>query len=242
MLYPIIGMAIFFCIWAVGAAIYDNPLLLESPWVTFLAAIRLLGRSNFWLRIFNSFITSLVSFFVSFLVALVLSLVSVLFDVQKIFSPVITIIRSVPTMAVIILILLWTDARATPVVVAALITMPVLYSSFMVSLKSTQKELIETAQVFGCGRWGIIKFVFLPSLKRAMIEGWASGLSLSLKVVISAEIFASTKNSVGQFIKAANINLETANVLATAILVAFLCILIEFLIRLSLKSKRLRLE
>lgn len=238
-MYPIIGMAIFFCIWAIGAYVYDNPLLLENPFVTLKAAFKLLTEGNFWLRIANSFFSSLISFCFSFIVALFLAIISVIFKIQKIFEPIITIIRSVPTMAIIILILLWTDAKTTPIIVAALITMPVLYSSFMVSLKGIQKELIETAEVFGCGRLKVIRYVFLPGLKRAIIEGWASGLSLSLKVVISAEIYASTKNSVGQFIKVANINLETANVLATAILVAFLCIIIEFLIRLLLKNKRL---
>lgn len=236
LLFPVIGLTGFFVAWSIAAAVYNKPLLLTGPWVTALTAVKLLGTGNFWLRIGFTLLISVASFAISFVFALGLALLSVLVGIKNVFSPVLTIIRAVPTVAVITLIMVWTNASVTPIVVGVLIALPVLYTSFLVTLASADKDLIGTALVFGCGKAGLVRFVYLPLLRRSLIENSASGLSLTLKVVISAEIIVSAKNSIGQFIESARISFEAAEPLAAALLVAFLCILLEFLIRLPLKA------
>jgi len=234
LLFPVAGLAVFFTVWAIAAAALGVPLFLPGPWTTFIAALKLLSTGDFWMRMGFSFGVSVASFAVSFVLALALSLLSILFGLKSAFSPLLTIIRSVPIAAVMTLIWFWTGARITPMIVGALIVLPVLYASFFVTLSSADRDLLGTARVFGCGRAGLVRFVYLPLLRHSLIESSASGLSLTLKVVISAEIVVSTVNSMGGLIDARSSPDATGHLAAT-LLVAFFCILIEFLVRLPLR-------
>ena len=134
-------------------------------------------------------------------------------------------------MAVVLLFIIWTDSNVTPVLVTVLVLFPMIYSSFAVSLKDVDKDLVETAKVFGASKMQMIKIVYVPQILPALVDAVASGISLGLKVVVSAEVLAQSFNSIGWLMQESRFMFDTAKLMALTIAVVAICMAVEAIIR-----------
>jgi len=237
--FPLVGIAGFLVVWGAAYIFYGMPFILPSPLSALRGAGRLLTEASFWRAFAGTFLRSLIAFLVSFGLALVLALFCAVFNTKQIFAAPIAVIRSVPTMVVISLFLLWTgSASATPVLIAVLVIFPTIYSSFTAGIEKTPLSAIESAKVYGANRAELIRFVYAPSLASNIVENIASGFSLTLKLIVSAEFMVWTRNSVGALIYYDRIHFRTDRVMAAALLVAVFCIIFEYSARFFIKSER----
>jgi ABC-type nitrate/sulfonate/bicarbonate transport system permease component len=106
------------------------------------------------------------------------------------FAPLVTALRSLPTLAVTLVLLTWFQAGGTPIAVAFLALFPMLYTGI-------DKHLLDIGKVYGASAKNKIFRVYLPLSAPYILRESAAALSFSLKLVVSAEVVASTARSLG---------------------------------------------
>lgn len=234
--YPFAAVGIIVALWAIFAAVIDMELIVPSIGATTEKLGNLLGGAAFYRAVGNTLLRTLASFFIGAFSALVLSLVSLNKACFKFLSPVIKIVRSVPTMSVILLTVIWMEPATSPIFVAFLINFPIMYSGFYSAFSGVDKDLVSMSNVYGVKAKDKIFSLYLPSVAPAAFDCMQSAIGLTVKIVISAEVIAQTRYSMGIAMQAARGYLETAELLAWTLAAVVLSYLLELAVFLLKKA------
>ncbi len=190
--------------WVVVAAIVGNSYLLPSLSITLKEGVALLGQGAFWTAFFSTFFRAMIAFVGSFSLGAGLAVLAYVFSrFANFIFPIVSFFRSLPTLAVLLMILLWTNANVAPMLVAGLVLFPMSFSMVYSSLTSVDRELIEMSNVYRVTRGKMIKQLFVPSVLPSVGVELATTLSFSLKLIVSAEIMSNTFQSIGGQMQAA---------------------------------------
>lgn len=221
------GVVFLLLVWLVAYFAVGNSYVLPSFWEAFGVAGKLFTEGNFYLSLWNTLLRTLCAFLVSFLLGAGLALASCLIaPVRAFFAPFFSVVRSVPTLAVMLMILLWTSPSFAPVVVTVLVLLPTVYAEALASFEGVKEEyggFLTAYAVTGAKKIFVVYLGgALPSLA---LEG-GSALSLGLKITVSAEVLAATYLSLGGMMQESQIYLEIPRLFALTVV----CVLIGFLL------------
>ncbi|MFQ7078776.1 MAG: ABC transporter permease [Christensenellaceae bacterium] len=179
--------------WLAVHALVKNDYLFPSFGDSMREAGRLLMDKDFWHAFSGTFLRTLAAFFLSFTGASVLAVVAYLVPpVGRFLAPLVSVLRSLPTMAVILIILVWTTPKTAPVVVAFLALFPLLYAGISAALASVDPKLVEMSRVYRVPVRKRIFGLYLPSAAPYALREASAALSFSLKLTVSAEVLANT--------------------------------------------------
>lgn len=224
--YPLLGAAIFVGIWWIAAACVGVEIILPAPNVVFGRFFGLFADGKFWLSLGYSVGRTLLSFALSFVLALALAVPAKFSEAfAGVLRPLVTVLRSVPTIAVILLILVFLPSGQVPVLISFLIVFPLLYEGFLSALKGVDPELAEMSRIYRVPKRVQIARCYIPAILPQVFAASRSALGLGLKVIVAAEALASTGMSLGRLMQIANVSFDSAGLLAytiMAILVSFL--------------------
>ena len=226
--YPLIAFGLMLAVWAIVAAAKGDKFLFPYPGEVLNGYFELLGTAAFWVALSGSLGRIILCFLIAFSAALVLSLAGgTLRPVHRVLSPVISVLRSAPTMAFILLAMIWIDYNKIPVSVGLLIAFPVLYSAFYAAITGVDSDLLQMAKVYGVSRFNTVRFIYVPSIMPAVFEGSRSTISLTAKTVIAAEILCAVKDSLGQGMQRANLTFQIAELMSWVISAIVLSFVLE---------------
>ena len=232
-LYPAIVVVATLVLWQVLAIILDATLILPTPKDSFLQFFKYLGQRDFWLALLNTFWRSTYSFALAFVVAVGFALLStVSATARKLILPFIAIVRSIPTMSIILILVIWMSPQSAPAVVAVIVTAPTLFSAFLGAVDSVDKKLVQMSKVYKVSTKDMVTKLYLPSMAPQLFESCAGGFSLNVKLIIAAEALAYTSNSIGKNMQIAKINIEPTQLFALTLFAVLLGVLTEAVIRL----------
>ncbi len=230
--YPALVTVATLLLWYVAALIIDVKLILPTPIDAFRQFFAYFAQTEFWAALGNTFLRAVYSFAIGFAVAIILASLSATFSVaRKIINPFVAIIRSVPTMSVILLLTIWLSAALTPTAVAMIVIFPTLYTAFLAAIDSVDKNLLQMSKVYGVSKKDIVFKLYIPNMLPQMFENVAAGFSLNLKLVIAAEALALSRNSIGKMMQYAKVAIEPAQLFALTIAAVILGVICETVIR-----------
>ncbi|HIY77927.1 MAG TPA: ABC transporter permease subunit [Candidatus Borkfalkia excrementavium] len=230
--YPVAVVAAVFAVWAIAAKVKGIPVILPSPKSAFSALGKLLSGSYFWRSLAGTLWRACYSFLISFFIALVLAVLAKSSrHAAGVIQPFMSVVRAVPTMAIIYILIIWFSRSLAPVVVAIVVICPTLYSVFLSAIASVDPKLYEMSKVYRVRKADVVFKLYIPNMAPALFEGSASGFSLNVKLIIAAEALASTEDSLGLIMKGSNMNLETARLFAVTIAAVLLSVICEWAIR-----------
>ena len=233
-LYPIILILIIFLIWYFASIAVNSEFILPTPTQTLNDFFLLLSTKTFWLSFSHTLLRTFISFIFSFLLASVLAMLSFQFKIfSKILSPLVSILRATPTIAVILLFLIWTTSNIAPILISMLVILPILYTSIYSSLNNINKDILEMCKVYKVRKKDIIFKVCIPQVWASTYLSVSSSLSLNLKLMVAAEVLANTTNSLGGLMQGAKIYFEMSNLMAITLITIIIALLLEFLINLA---------
>jgi len=221
-------LAVF--VWKMTSVIVARELILPSPEATVLYLLDLLSQAPAWIAIGSTLRRVLFSFMMNIVLSLITGIASGFSSrIDYLLKPVITVMKAVPTMGVILLSLIWFNSETAVVFVCTLIVFPVLYSAVVTGIRHLDKGLLEMHRVFRI-RWPktVLRFV-LPSLRPYLIAGVMSGLGLSMKVIIAAEVLSQPKTGIGTMFQIERSALNTTGVFAWSLLVILLTACLDIL-------------
>ena len=224
------ALAFLLLCWQIACVALQNTYLLPPVWDCVKTAFSLLGKSEFWTAFFATFFRCLFAFFISFVFAVIFALIAYLLPLfSKFFTPVVSLLRSFPTMAIILILLVLTTPLKAPVIVAFLNLFPMLYTSVYTALSDTDQTLVQMSKMYQVPLKKQIFSLYLPSALPSVTLGASAALSHSLKVVVSAEILSHTYQSLGGWMQEASLYVEMPTLFALVLIVFFTGLLIEIL-------------
>ncbi|MBQ3116654.1 MAG: ABC transporter permease subunit [Clostridia bacterium] len=198
----IIALVIMWAVWFIACKIVKNEYVIPSVKQTFGELFKLLGEAFFYRALLRTLEKSLIAFVISFVLAGSIALPSKLFKgVDGVMRPIIAVIRTLPTMAVLIPIILYTNRFTAPIIVAMLVLFPMIYAQFKSALDNIDEQVVRTAKVFKLTRRQKVVKVYFPLVAPNLLSHTGSNLSFAIKVVISAEVMVMTYTSIGGMIQ-----------------------------------------
>lgn len=236
LILPIITIGFLLIVWSAVAVAENNEYVVPTVEKTMQEVVKLFGEKKFYTALSSTLLRSVIAFLLSFLISSVLAYcASKRLWAERIVLPIISITRTLPTIAIAWLLLFWTNNQVAPVVITMLVVLPTSYTQIKSALDSVNKTSIEAGKVDGSG-WGNLFFkIELPQIAPEICSVIGSGLALNLKLMVAAEVLSATIKSLGNMINLAT-PFEVARTLALSVVVLVLGLLVEFLFNMLSKK------
>lgn len=228
--------------WQLGAYLVElhvrgrgNELLLPYPATVLAALVRLAGAPAFWETVLASLARILAGMAAGTLAGALLAVLTCAYSwADRLFSPAVRVIRATPVASFILLVLLWTGRNAVPVIISALMVLPVVWSSLSRGIGATDRQLLELARAYRFSAPKTVKLIYLPSLRPYLLSAVTTGMGLAWKSGVAAEVLCLPKRAVGTQIYNGKLYLEIPDLFAWTAVVVALSLGLERLLRLSL--------
>lgn len=216
--------------------VVDNDIVFPHPNTTISTFFSLLGDIKTYEALGNTLLSLLISLTISFIIGLVFGILAgISVNIRTFLKPWITIMRSFPLAAIIIIILIIVGFDNTPYIVTTFVIAPIIYEGVAAGISNIDQTLIDTYRLESKVNFKIIKSVYLPLISSSLKAAFTSAVGLGIKVLIMAEFLAGSSNSLGYAIKPAADNLDYHEVYAYCILIIITVLIIESLPKLIIK-------
>lgn len=223
-----IVMGFWLLLWHFASVYTNNSILMVGPLDTWEALINQANTARFWITIIHSFCKIFSGFLAAFLMGISLGSVSFCFPpLRELLEPVLLLMKSIPVASFVILALIWIGSKNLSVFISFTVVFPVIYINTLSGLLSTDKKLLEMAQVFRITAWKKIRYIFIPALLPYLISGCKTALSMGWKSGIAAEVIGVPDRSIGEQLYMAKIYLSTADLFAWTFVIIIISAVME---------------
>ncbi len=230
-------------VWALAAAVVGKEIILPSPVVTLTQLYRLLTSGGFWVHLSATLSRGLIGFGLSFLAGLLVGLLSGLRPSFKTFFHLwLTVIRSTPSMALILLALIWFESDAVTLFVTFLVVFPLITQNVTEGLGQVDPQLKEMARLYRVRFPTILFRMYLPAILPYLATAAAAGLGLTWKVMIAAEVLAYPRLGIGARMDTARTYLQTPEVFAWTIVVIAISLFFDRILNTLIRKELLYWE
>jgi len=219
-------------IWQVAASWVGRPILLPSPYAVWGAIRASALREDFFPSIFATLGRFGIGFGIAFIAAFMLGLLAGRFQAtEAALAPFVQLVRSIPTVAVILLVMVWLHSERAPIAVGVLMAFPVLYFNVIEGVRSVDRKLLEMAKVYRLSSLTVFWKLYVPSMSSYVMAGVLSATGIGLKMVIAAEVFSQPSLGIGTRFQMARMGLDTAGLFGWAVWVVCLSLLVDLLLK-----------
>ncbi len=214
-------------IWQIAAWKTDSSIILVSPVDAVKRLCELAVMGEFWQSVLFSAGRVLLGFILGLTVGTVLALVSAKVKlIRTLFSPLISVMKSIPVASFTILALIWIGSKNLSVLVSFLICVPIVCSNMMEGLDQLDPKLREMAVTFRIPPWRRFVGVYISQLLPYFRSASRLAIGLCWKSGVAAEVIGIPNDSIGEKLYQSKVYLETADLFAwtiTVILLSYLC-------------------
>lgn len=226
---------ILLAIWEILARLeIINTFISSSPSKVISTIISLHNQGNLynhiWVTIYETFISFALGAIIGLIIAIIMWWNK---TIARIIDPYLTIINSLPKVALGPIFIIWIGANMNSIITMALlisviVTVVTIYNGFI----NTDKDKITLMKSFNASKWQIFSMVVFPSSKSTLISSIKLNISMSLIGVIMGEFLVS-KEGIGYLImygsQVFNLNLVITGIFILGLLAYALYIFISFI-------------
>ena len=227
----LIGLAsllFMWLIWFIAQKSIKNEYLVPSVLDTFKALKNILSDGFFYKALLKSLLKVILSIAISYPLAGICAVLGKNFKgVTSFLVPFVSMFRTLPTMAILVLILFYTNTFIAPIIVTVLVMFPMVYAQFNTALDTIDQKTIFAVKVFKLTKRQSLFKVYLPLISPSICSHLGSNLSFSLKIVISAEVMTNAFTNIGGLMQTARALEDIPTLLALTLFSVLLGILIE---------------
>lgn len=227
-LTKVVSFLLFIAVWNIVAHLIGNRFLFPDI-KEILKALGLIVTGENFLTIIGGTLRKLIMvILVSGILGTLFGVLSYRYRIIKILIlPYVSFVKSVPTIAMIILVLIWSRAEIVPVIVGSLILFPILYDHIISGIESIDRNLVKMSKIFKVSRYRMLKDIYIPGVYFHISGGIHSLVGLTFKVIIAGEVLSQESMSIGGEILLNKIYLESSKIFAWVIIVILLNFVIE---------------
>lgn len=224
-------LAFWVLLWQMIAVMVDNPILLVTPLGALRSLMEKMMELSFWRSLLISTGHIAGGFFLGLTAALILAALSYRYRwVADFVEPLIHMMKTVPVVSFVVLLLIWWGSSALAVAICFLVVVPGIYSNTLEGLISTDKGLLEMAEVFQLKGWNRFLYIYRPALYPFVKSGLKLALGMCWKSGVAAEVIGMSADSIGEGLYLSKIYLDTGGVFAWTVVIVLLSVAFEKLI------------
>ena len=188
-------------VWYLAALAVNNPLLLPNP----LQVLRCLGSMLVTAVFWQTVAVSIGRILLGVMTAVVLGTVLAVLTTRSrlldtLIAPAMTAMQATPVASFTILVLIWVDRDYVPVLICAMMGLPIVWNSVGSGIRLTDNQLLEMAKVYRLPKYHTLKRIWIPSVMPFFRTACSSALGLGWKAGIAAEVLTLPKRSIGRMI------------------------------------------
>ncbi|MGN0143366.1 MAG: ABC transporter permease [Clostridium sp.] len=238
--YLLISCIFFISFWEVSAILMNNDIYLPRIECILKEVMNLIQDKNFYMYVSSSFSRSVVSYLYALILSVILGILSSVYPFFRyLTAPINSFIKTIPTLVLVVLALVWFDKDKAPFVVGFAIVFPILYEGIQNSILKIDKSILEMAEIYEVSMYDKITKIYIPAIKFYLINIFVSTLSLTFKVVIAGEVHGQPKYGIGSQIQLEKVNFNTTGIFAWIIIIVIISFIFEF-INMSLNKRAYR--
>lgn len=235
--YLCISWILFIAVWEITAFVIGNEIYIPKLENVCKEFINIIKDKNFIKYISYSFGRSILSYTAALLAAGILGILSSLYPLFRYFlTPVNSFVKTIPTMVLVVLALIWFNKDSAPFVVGAAIVFPILYEGFQSTINNADKKLLEMCDIYEVSHKDKILKIYFPLIKAYIINIFVSSLSLTFKVVIAGEVHGQPKYGIGGQIQLEKVNFNTAGIFAWIVIIVIISLIFEIINKIMHKN------
>lgn len=236
-IYSVFAVALMWAVWLIAGAAVKNEFLVAPFAPSLREFFTLFGEAFFWRALGSTILRTIICYAISFVLALGCACLAVAFKPFAAFMrPIAAFFRTLPTMAVLLLILVWLTPRTAPAAVAFLVLFPMTYSQLSTCISGVDGELLQMAKVYRFTAKQKFACIYLPHVAPTALELTGANLSFGLKLIVSAEVMASTYTALGGMMSEAQAYVDLPRLAALTLVSVVFGILIEIAFRILAKG------
>lgn len=232
---------------ASGLYAFGCRVILPTPHSTLVSVWKLLQYKPLSLHLLTTIGRALQSFLIIIILGGILGVAAGYNKlVAAALQPVVVLFKATPVMSIILLAFIWFTSGTVPIFSAFLMGFPVMFVQVEQGVHQISSQLLEMATMYRFSQKERLVHLVIPSLAPSFITGAKASLSMVWKVVIAAEVLTVPRYGVGSRLHLAQINLETAEVLAWTLIAILLTaagdLIFLALLRLPQRIRQLKIK
>ncbi|WP_043739153.1 ABC transporter permease [Thioalkalivibrio nitratireducens] len=233
----IASLLLFLAAWE-WASVFYGELILPDPRAAFARLAEWIAAGTVWPELATTARRALAGYLLAVLAGSVLGMAAGMSMTASMMSrPIITVLIGTPPIAWLVLALLWFGAGdGTPIFTVFVAAFPITFIGAMQGARTLDGQLGDMATVFRVPRWMRFTDVHLPHLVSYLFPAWITALGISWKVVVMAELLA-TSDGVGAALAVSRSHLDTTATLAWIAAIVGLLLAVEYLLLEPLKRE-----
>lgn len=230
--FTIMVLAIFMIIWVVIYNVYkDKQTSIPGVGETFRQIGLCFIEGKFWSSVGFTMIRSIIAFAASFVLAVVVNLLGkIWWPVRKFFDPVAAILRTLPTMAMTILLSAFVPTQIAPAITAFGVVFPNCYGQVKAAVDTIDPNLIAMSKIFNLSKKDRFYKIYFRQTQPYLLRCIGIDFSFAFKVMVSTECMGETKNCIGELIQKAKTDWQIPRLAAVIILSVIIAIALDLLL------------
>lgn len=239
--YSLISLAsvvVFLAVWELVSFLIGKPYLLPRFTEVMSEFFVLLGKKDFYIVTLSTLGRVLLGFVISLVLGVGLGILGgISKTVRAILAPFISFLRTTPTMALTLVIMVWLRNKYTPILIGLIMVFPIIYRTISDSIINVDGKLKEMTKLYGISNKNAVKFMYIPEVVPVLFGSLVTAFGLNIKAVVSAEILAYTADSIGlrMFIAKQDFFGGTATLFAWVLTAIIISVVFELLLGLIQK-------
>ncbi len=205
----------------------NNKILLVSPIEVAGRLVKLTTAPEFWKSAVFSAVRILLGFALGMTAGCLLAWAAgKLKFIRILFSPLVSVMKSIPVASFTILALIWIGSRDLSVLVSFLICVPIVYANMLEGIDNLDPKLKEMSKIFRIPLRKRFTGVYLSQLLPYFRSSVRLAIGLCWKSGVAAEVIGIPDGSMGEKLFESKVYLETADLFAwtlAVIVLSWLC-------------------
>lgn len=231
-IYTVLGIGFVFLLWWLIALVLKATILrtFPGPEDAIPLFFELFILPSTWLAVGGTLLRLLISFAIAFVFGSLLGILAGMNKGLKNFlRPLIITLRTLPTAAVILILIVLLQPVFAPIIIVFLIIFPIAYESMVTGINNVNKEIKEAAKIDGANRVQAVVRIYVPLSAPYILLGVVSSLGLGMKISIMAEIIAGSNRiaGLGRMIHLAYIEADMTRIVSISIFAVIIIGLID---------------
>ncbi len=194
-----LGIGLFFLIWYVlFVALGKNIYIFPGPDTVLVEAFSYFGKPYLYKCIWGSLYRMLIGFSVASVLGIALGMVVGNYTkIKYVFNPTMIALRSIPTAALVFLLLMVVGYNNSSMYIVGIIVFPMVYEGTVTGYRNIDEQILMAMRIDSKNGFANNFRVKLPLSAPYIAVGLTSSFALSFKIEIMAEVLTSSSKSYG---------------------------------------------
>jgi len=235
----ILGIAFILLIWFLLSTVFNNSLVVPKIIDVTKSFINMLSVSRIYLLILKLLFNGFLTISISFLIGLIIAILSYKYqNFYEFISPIISLLKTIPIIAIIILLLIAVMSFA-PYIAASLVIIPIIFEGIYMTLKQLDKNITEDIKTVSELNIAVITKFYIPLIFPNIITSLIQSFGLGIKVMVMAEYTSPRNNTFGAEIKRYYDNNDMEKVYALVIILIIISAIVDMILK-KIREKQIK--